>query len=60
MGEVVLGVLGRREPVAKTLDYLCWAEDQAIQGHGGLGGGVPLAEGPPVDKFCLGGREFDL
>ena len=55
MGEVVLGVEGWAEPVAKPPDHFCRAEYKAVQGKVGLRGWGTRAWGPLVDEFCLGG-----
>ena len=60
VGEMVLSVECRGEPVAKLPDYLSRAENETVQGDGRLAGGGALARGPPVDEFCFRSREFDL
>ena len=60
VGEVVLGVQCWGEPVAKPSNHPGGADDEAVQCDGCLGGRGPLAGGPPVDKFCFGGRKLDF
>ena len=60
VGEVVLGVQCRGEPVAEPPDHPGRAEDEAIQRDGCLGGRGPLAGGPPMDEFGFWGRELNL
>ena len=53
VGEVVLGVERRGEPVAGLSNHSRGLEDEAVQSDGGVGEGGPLAGGPPVDEFCF-------
>ena len=60
VGEVMLGVESRGQPVAEPPNHPRVAKDKAVQGDRWLGEGGPLAWGPPVDMFCFGGGEFEL